>query len=41
MTVLVMSTEPGTGKTAVAPTPWSITEVLEGDDARYYLVLDR
>jgi SAM-dependent methyltransferase len=25
----------------VAPTPWSVTEIIAGEGARYYLVLDR
>ena len=32
---------PAAARDAVAPTPWSVTAVLEGDGARYYLVLDR
>ncbi len=32
---------PSAARDAVAPTPWSVTEVLRGDGARYFLVLDR
>ncbi|QLD87193.1 methyltransferase domain-containing protein [Natronomonas halophila] len=32
---------PEAAREAVVPTAWSVTEVIEGDGARYFLVLDR
>lgn len=32
---------PDAARDAVAPTPWRVTDVITGDGARYYLVLDR
>ena len=32
---------PGAARRAVAPTPWRVSEVLEGEGARYFLVLER
>jgi SAM-dependent methyltransferase len=32
---------PEAARDAIAPTAWSVSEIIEGDGARYFLVLDR
>lgn len=38
--VSLLCLTPEAARRAVEPTPWAITEVIEGDGARYFLVLD-